>query len=143
MKEVEINACPLNASPKLLASIGKVIMEGNVNSDVSNIVINFRDCSYSSKDGGYHPVEISLQREQRSGLWNLLYITDFCYCGHPFAELCKDLDFDFSAGTFFSIYSPPIPITHKNVREVFKLWQSNFLSYLEYDAFDQINLSIC
>ena len=138
---IQFKPSALKISPKLLNTIKRAIIENDLTEEVLNITVNFRDCSYNCEAGGYHPVEIALQKEQESDRWSLLYITDFSYYGHPYAELIKDLDFDFSAETFFAVYCPPRPITHRSVREIFQLWQYNFLSYLEFGAFDEIKVS--
>lgn len=128
--------------PKLLAIWNEIISaDENVNEEVTQITINFRDSSYSCDEGGYHPVEISMQKDAETDHWGILYITDFSYYGHPYAELVKDLDFDFSTKTFLAAYCQPRGITTQSVKEIYQLWEHNFLSYLEYEAFDQIKVS--
>lgn len=141
MKRIKLQPSALKISAKLFVTINKAISENDVATDATNITINFRDSEYSCDAGGYHPVEIGLEKAQESGHWCLLYITDFCYCGFPYAELAKDLDFDFNADTFFASYCPPRPIKHRTVKELFEFWQHNFLSYLEFGAFDEIKVS--
>lgn len=141
MMDIKFKPSLLNVSDKLLASIKKVINGNAIAPGVSNITINFRDCSYNCDTGGYHPVEISIQKDESMGHWDILYITDFSYYGHPYAELVKDLDFDFSAKTFLGVYCQPRGITTQSVKEIYQLWEHNFLSYLEYEAFDQIKVS--
>lgn len=59
------------------------------------ITINFRDPTYSADAGGFHPVEIRLEKDQSQ--WRISYITDFCHVSSSYmAELAKDLDFYFS-----------------------------------------------
>lgn len=100
------------------------IIPKNVDNDV--ITINFHDPTYSPESGGFHPVEIRL--EKRETIWHFCYITDFAYVGMGgMAELAKELDFDFQAGVFqnfFSIY----PI--EQASEMYQIWESNFLHYL-------------
>ncbi len=143
MNDIKFQSRALKVSTKLLATLNKIITEEDLATGVTNITINFRDCSYNCEAGGYHPVEIALQKPPESEYWCLLYITDFSYYGHPYAELIKDLDFDFSSELFFAVYCPPRPITHYGVTEIFKMWQHNFLSYLEFGAFDQIKVTAC
>lgn len=137
---IEFKPGALKVSMKLLKCIRKVIQEGGNTEGFTSIVINFRDSSYSSERGGYHPVEISLQ-ECSTDKWVFSYITDFGYHGHPYPELIKELDFDFSTGLFISAYLPPYPINHPSVKDMFKTWQQNFVDYVEFDAFDQIDVS--
>ena len=141
MNNMTFQPSVLKVSAKLLVILKKTISEESVTSGATNITVNFRDCSYNCEAGGYHPVEIALQKSSESGRWNLLYITDFSYYGFPYAELIKDLDFDFDSELFFAVYCAPRPITHHSVTEIFELWQYNFLSYLEFGAFDQIKVS--
>ena len=131
----------LPLSKKLIDQLRSVLHQHKEILASDYITINFRDKSYSAENGGYHPVEIGLQKEGSSSSWIILYITDFGYHGYPYAELAKDLDFDFSTGTFSSAYSSPQPINHRSVKEMFTIWQQNFLSYLDFDVFDQIKVS--
>ena len=89
------------------------------------VTINFRDPNYSADDGGYHPVEIRLENEGDG--WNFCYITDFCYVGSgSMAELVKELDWDFDAGVFNSLFGR-YPI--EQAIEMFQVWESNFVYY--------------
>ncbi|WP_019613660.1 DUF2787 domain-containing protein [Psychromonas ossibalaenae] len=139
--DIKFNQSVIKISSKLFVALKQSIKQQGIKGDVSQITFNYRDSSYSSEQGGYHPVEISLQKDVTDGRWSVLYITDFCYYGHPYAELTKELDFDFSLATFSTTYSQPRAITHASVKDIFTLWQHNFLSYLEYGAFDQIKVS--
>ncbi len=91
--------------------------------DTANgVVINYRDPDYSAKYGGYHPVEVAINQNGA-----LLYITDFAYAGHPpFAELAKEIDFDFSC-QLFQHYGIDHPLIRG--KALYKLWQSNFCAY--------------
>jgi hypothetical protein len=66
--------------------------------DTSNgVILNFRDPDYDQESGGFHPVEIAICVDGK-----IHYITDFFYVGMPpFAELVKELDFDFELKLFF------------------------------------------
>lgn len=93
----------------------------------NGISINFRDPTYSSDDGGYHPVEIRLENEGDG--WRFCYITDFCYVGSGYcAELAKDLDFDFDAGVFKNLHGVH-PI--EQATEIYMLWEMNFMYYAD------------
>jgi hypothetical protein len=139
--DIKFNPSLIKLSSKLLVILKQTIRESPIDKDTTQITVNFRDSSYNTEAGGYHPVEISLQKDLSEGSWTVLYITDFCYYGHPYAELVKDLDFDFSLKMLFTVYSQPRPITQPSAKEVYRLWQYNFLSYLEYGAYDQIKVS--
>lgn len=90
---ININNLPLPVTSKLTEII-KEALKGKDLTGKTSATINFRDPDYSAENGGYHPVEIMLKRHGDE--WHFQYITDFCYVGiGPFAELVKDLDFDF------------------------------------------------
>ncbi len=107
---------------------------------IQSLVINFRDTTYSAENGGWHPVEIRLVRLYDQ--WIFDYITDFAYCGGPYPELVKEVDFNFSSGTASFSYVPELPITSSEVMEFYSMWESNFLSYIEIGAFDEITVSV-
>lgn len=104
------------------------------------LTFNFRDTSYSAEDGGWHPVEIRI--EQEHGQWHFCYITDFSYVGHPYPELVKEVDFDFANGEFSMLFMPSQPICDESVMEFFQMWELNFMTYLDMDAFDEITVSV-
>ncbi|EKB3555037.1 DUF2787 domain-containing protein [Vibrio fluvialis] len=107
---------------------------------IQSVVFNFRDSSYSSENGGFHPVEIRLVR--CNDQWIFDYITDFAYCGGPYPELVKEVDFNFSSGTASFSYVPDLPITSNDVAEFYSMWESNFLSYVEMGVFDEIKVTV-
>jgi len=139
--DIKINQSAITLCPKLLVVLKQKIKERGADADISQITVNFRDSTYSAVTGGYHPVEIALQKGESDSGWNVLYITDFCYDGYPYAELVKEVDFDFSVSTFYLANCTPTSITRSTVKDFYKSWENNFLSYLEYDAFDQIEVS--
>lgn len=95
------------------------------NIDSKAVTINFRDPDYSPQTGGFHPVEIRL--EKGTDQWQLCYITDFCYVGHQGQwELVKELDFDFSCGVFQSISGL---LVIEAAVEFYPIWEQNFLCY--------------
>ena len=96
------------------------------------LTLNYRDPDYSATTGGYHPVEIRLERWDDG--WHLRYVTDFAYVGvGAYAELVKELDFDFSCQVFshnaFGLLS------EKSLNEWFQLWQENFLNYYAQQSY--------
>ncbi|MGY0617139.1 DUF2787 family protein [Vibrio sp. FJH11] len=106
---------------------------------IQSLVINFRDTTYSAENGGWHPVEIRVVRLYDQCIFD--YITDFAYCGGPYPELVKEVDFNFSSGTASFSYVPELPITNSEVMEFYSMWESNFLSYIEMGAFDEIKVT--
>jgi hypothetical protein len=100
--------------------------------DAESVTINFRDPTYSPESGGFHPVEIRLERQGNK--WHFCYITDFAYVGSGFhAELAKELDFDFQSGVFQNLLGV-FPI--EQATDMYQIWEGNFLHYwLELEAF--------
>jgi len=93
------------------------------------ITINFRDPTYSAETGGYHPVEISINTAGQ-----VQYITDFSYVGQGgYAELVKELDFDFNLGLFQHMGRE---YSIEQGAELFQIFQSNFCSYYHSGVFE-------
>lgn len=92
------------------------------------ITITFRDPDFTPESGGFHPVEVSINKAGQ-----IQYITDFCYVGQPpMCDLCKCLDFDFSL-QLFQFYGMESPII--TGQEVFRIFQSNFIAYHGINAY--------
>ncbi|WP_188010031.1 DUF2787 family protein [Vibrio parahaemolyticus] len=131
----------LPVSVDLQDALNRVISEsGKWTPMIQSVVINFRDSSYSSESGGWHPVEIRLVRLYDQ--WIFDYITDFAYCGGPYPELVKEVDFNFSSGTASFSHVPELPITSSEVMEFYSMWESNLLSYVEMGVFDEIKITV-
>ncbi|MGL5036656.1 MAG: DUF2787 family protein, partial [Aeromonas sp.] len=61
-------------------------------------------------------------------------ITDFSYVGQGWCvELAKELDFDFSMGSFTHSLFGEIPLAELN--EWFDSWQQGFCCYVEMEVF--------
>lgn len=98
-------------------------------------IMNFRDPDYSPETGGYHPVEISINEQGK-----FLYITDFAYFGVGyFAELDKEIDFDFHIGLMQHM-GCEFPL--EQGRELFLIWQDNFCHYYRAGVF-QVSITPC
>ncbi|EGR2610470.1 hypothetical protein CGG83_22350 [Vibrio parahaemolyticus] len=132
----------LPVSVDLQDALNRVISEsGKWTPMLQSVVINFRDSSYNAESrSGFHPVEIRLVRLYDQ--WIFDYITDFAYCGGPYPELVKEVDFNFSSGTASFSYVPELPITSSEVMEFYSMWESNFLSYVEMGVFDEIKFTV-
>lgn len=139
--DIEFNPTPIKTSIKLLVVLKQLIKSKCTEVNISYITIHYRDSKYNYKEGGFHPIEIVLQKDAVTGRWNILYITDFSYSGYLYIDLIINLDFDFSLETFSAVYCSPRPITDQDTEEVYQLWQSNFLCYVDSGAFDQIEVS--
>ncbi|HGO5293551.1 TPA: DUF2787 domain-containing protein [Photobacterium damselae subsp. damselae] len=103
---------------------------------------NFRDTSYNAENGGFRPVEITIN-QQSSGEWNIEYITEFAYFGNYYPELEKSIAFDITNNCWFTSHSGWLLLKNhqKDVNELYQLWESNFLAYVDMDAYDQIKVN--
>lgn len=97
----------------------------------ASLIVHFRDPKYTAENGGYRPVEIRIGKDGY-----IQYITEFSYVGLGYlAELAKSSDFDFSQGLYQNEYRL-YPINSKGVEEFYRLWESNFCSYIEAGVFN-------
>lgn len=127
---INTNNMPLPVTSRLTDIIKDALKDKDLTGKTS-VTLNFRDPDYSAENGGYHPVEIMLKRQGDD--WHFQYITDFCYVGiGPYAELVKDLDFDFGAGVFQTTYGF---YRIEEASDIFLTWQNNFVDYCDFDAF--------
>ena len=117
----------------------------NINTTYA-IVLCFRDKSYSAELGGFHPIEIGLVPDANTNsddcLWVFDYITDFAWCGGAFPELVKELDFNFTGNCFEMAFAGRFPLNNKDTRPFYTIWESNFISYLEMEVFNEIEVTI-
>lgn len=118
---ISTDRLPWPLSCKLINILEEEMRRNGINISVGAI-LTFRDPNYSADKGGWHPVEIAVGPGGR-----IEYITDLAFCGsQPHCELTKELDFDFSLG-LFQHFGVEYPI--QQGRDIFRLWQSNFLTY--------------
>jgi len=104
------------------------LLEDEIEKNGVPVTLSFRDPGYSAESGGFHPVEIRI-----SSKGGIDYITDFAYdSSGPFAELVKEIDFDFACGAF-GHFGRDFPIVAG--RELFEIWQQNFLSYYDMGVY--------
>ena len=120
-------------SDQLKSILNKIIKESWVKtSENQSLTFNFKDNSYDPETGGYHPVEIRLIKGKHG--WRFDYITDFAYVGIGYmAELTKEIDFDFSNDVGYHLYTGEVPLNQ--LTDLYELWESNFISYVEMDVF--------
>ncbi|ROO77055.1 DUF2787 domain-containing protein [Vibrio crassostreae] len=145
MSTLKLHPASLPISDKLQALLNNNFQRQLTNNDsiarTTYLVFNFRDSSYSSEAGGFHPVEIAVA-QTCSGQWNLEYITDFAYVGNVYPELARCLDFDFRDQAFFTEFGGWSPIKgNYSAVEMFELWQDNFLNYIDMEAYDSISIT--
>ncbi|MDP2592837.1 DUF2787 domain-containing protein [Vibrio tasmaniensis 1F-187] len=145
MSQLAFTSLPLPVSKKLYALLNERYSAHLLNNETlstsRHVVFNFRDKSYSADAGGFHPVEISIYQSS-TGEWCVEYITDFAYMGNYYPELERNLDFDFRDRQCFASYHGWFSMKDKREAvELYQLWESNFLAYVEMEAFDDITLT--
>lgn len=117
----------LPVAQALLALLNQEVANTGLDQErLTQLTFNFRSPGYSAETGGVHPVELRLIRGLHG--WVFDYITDFSYQGLGLdAELCKELDFNLSCDEHYLQGWGPLPGVE--ARELFSLWQSNFIAY--------------
>lgn len=89
------------------------------------VTLNFRDPDYSPEAGGFHPVEVRLEKQATS--WQLVYITDFSYQDRHTPELIKEIDVCFSIKQVYHFLAGWL--NAKEGKELLALFISNFVEY--------------
>ncbi|MGJ0514243.1 MAG: DUF2787 family protein [Methylomicrobium sp.] len=126
--QIQTSGYPLAVSKKLVTIIQREFEKSNIDSS-AGFILNFRDPDYSTESGGYHPVEIAVD-----DYGCIQYITDFAYFGSgPFAELDREIDFDFSRRVFQHM-GREFPI--ERGAALFRMWQANFCEYVDRQVFE-------
>lgn len=124
---IDQKSCPFPLSAALVAILESELSKAQLPTD-SGAILSFRDPGYSPETGGFHPLEIHVDSRGR-----VRYITDFAFVGRPpFAELAKEIDFDFALG-LFQHFGREYPL--QQGRELFGIWQANFCSYYAMQVF--------
>lgn len=102
--------------------------------EANAITLYFRDPDYSPELGGFHPVEVRLEKQLNH--WRLVYVTDFAFHGY---ELIKDIDICFNSKQVYSSIGGWI--NHDEAKELIELFSDNFTSYHHMDVYQvQVNL---
>lgn len=115
------DSCSFPLASTLMALVTDEILKAQIPL-TQGATLNFRDPDYSPEKGGYHPVEIAINPKG-----GIIYITDFSFVGRPpFAELAKELDFDFGLQLFGHM---GVDFPMQEGREIFRIWQLNFVAY--------------
>lgn len=131
----EVQGFPVPA--KLYQLINQSLAGTSVPNNAFNaITLNFRDPDYSADTGGYHPVEIRMEKQNE--LWQLVYITDFSYQGGPFPELVKEIDVCFISKQVFNLFIGWLQ--NRNAKELLTLFVNNFIEYYINDCY-QVSVS--
>lgn len=105
--------------------VSAVIERGDSVGGTKAVTINFRDPDYSPEAGGFHPVEVRLEKQATS--WQLVYITDFSYQGRHTPELIKEIDVCFSIKQVYHFLAGWL--NAREGKELIALFISNFVDY--------------
>ncbi|EJL6343082.1 DUF2787 domain-containing protein [Vibrio cholerae] len=144
MSILKFTPSALPVSNKLLALLSQYChasME-STQSTCYTLSIHFRDKSYSAEEGGYHPVEIGLNIVSGKTV-DILYITDFAYMGNYYPELERCIDFDFGNQVAFTVATGWQSIRTPGIDELYQMWEQNFLQYVEWTCYDDIEVREC
>lgn len=111
--------------------------------ETNSVTFNYRDKNYSAENGGFHPVEIALTKEA-DNTWHYADITDFAFVGNHYPELAKELDFDFLSGEWFASYLGRYSSIKEDgaAKELYQLWEHNFLAYADMGMYDEIEINV-
>ncbi|MGD8111325.1 DUF2787 domain-containing protein [Vibrio sp. TRT 17S01] len=145
MSQLTFTASTLPVSRTLHKLLGTLFTTHLLNNEAlatsRYLVFNFRDKTYSADDGGFHPVEIAICHTS-TGEWSIEYITDFAYMGNHYPELERNLDFDFRVGQFFVAYRGWLSMRgSRDAKELYQLWESSFLAYVDMDSYNEITVT--
>lgn len=126
--KINQQVCPYRLDPRLVTLLQTEVNQADIKPDQA-VTISFRDPSYSAEAGGYHPVEVRITANGA-----ISYITDFSFAGiGPFAELVKEIDFDFGLRSFQHFGREHVL---EDGAELFAVWQENFLAYYAGGIFE-------
>ena len=120
-----------NQRPAMPISFYQLLTQELLNTspkDANAITLYFRDPDYSPERGGFHPVEVRL--EKQFDRWRLVYVTDFAFHGY---ELIKDIDICFNSKQVYSSLGGWI--NHDEGEELIELFRDNFISYHHMEVY--------
>jgi hypothetical protein len=116
--------------------VNAITKQGESIGNASELTLNFRDKDYSAAAGGFHPVEVRL--EKRGIGWQLVYITDFSYQGRPDSELVKEIDVCF---VIKRVYHMLVGwLSEREGKELLTLFVTNFVEYYNTGCY-QVTIS--
>lgn len=126
-------------SQRFIKLISDKVNDIQSESALEGFTVNFKDSHYHPDHGGYHPVEVGVFKGS-NGILRLQYITDFAYVGHPYPELVKEIDFEFQDDKLNG-YLMGQRLNAGDSKNLYQLWEGNFLNYVEMDCFDEIKVN--
>ncbi|MEI6894005.1 MAG: DUF2787 family protein [Colwellia sp.] len=107
------------------------VIKAGVKPEVTTIILNFSDPTYSATNGGFHSVEIMLTKQ--SSIWALSYATDLAYHGAPYPELVKEIDVCFTAKRVYHLYGGWL--NKRESAELAALFIDNFIEYYKMGVY--------
>jgi hypothetical protein len=120
------------ALPKaFFALLNNEVIKTGVSPEVTTIILNFNDPTYSATKGGFHSVEIMLTKQ--SNIWALSYVTDLAYHGAPYPELVKEIDICFTTKRVYHLYGGWLG--DKESAELATLFIDNFIEYYQMGGY--------
>jgi len=135
---INIQGLALPVSQRLVDIFNQQLIETELPTHpLRGITVCFKDSTYSPENGGYHPVEIGVSSNDE-GNWRFEYITDLANTGGTFPELEKEVDFNFLDDKLYSMFLPPLPLSHPDSVDFYQVWESNFISYLKMECYDRV-----
>ncbi len=129
-----------NQRPAMPAPFYQLLTQELINTnpkDANAITLYFRDPDYSPQRGGFHPVEVRLEKQVDH--WRLVYVTDFAFHGHDSPELIKDIDICFNSKQVYSSIGGWI--SHDEGAELIELFSDNFTSYHHMNVY-QVQIAL-
>jgi hypothetical protein len=125
---IDTQGYALPIDPALIAILNRQL-ESLTTPPARLVLLQFRDPDYDVDAGGFHPVDIAVDDRGR-----IQWITDFAYTEvEGITELGRELDFDLSRGIFqHRGFCQPLAYG----ADLFQLWQSNFIHYVQMNVFD-------
>ncbi len=146
MSKLSFVSVPLPVTPKLHTLLSTTLCEHFTQQSKPKdhladfYTLHFKDSSYNAEQGGFHPIEIAI-KQQASGEWKIMYITEFAFFGSYYPELERDVDFDIENDMAFLTGIGWQSLKSKGLSDFYTLWENNFRSYVEMAAYDVIKVN--
>lgn len=100
--------------------------------EINAITFNFKDPNYSADAGGYHSIEIRIEKVEEK--WRLAHITNFSYQGKANLELSKEIDVCFTTHQVFDFILGGLLKYHASY--LVTILVKNFIQYYRLGVFD-------
>jgi len=128
----------LTLPERLFALLNTELTKSAVSITTQNpLTFHFRDIDYSASNGGYHPVEIRVEKvtnKEEPDYWKVIYITDFSFQGAPYPELVKEIDICFTSNRVYSLFTGVL--SHLKGQTLLTLFMNNFIDYYASEVYE-------